>query len=183
MNSDDLKKVTKEDKGKKRTIRDWIILGLMVFGAITLLNLFPAKADPTISTSLEYLVQMIWILPAVMILMGLFKVWISKDMVVEYLGEASGFKGIFIAALLGSIPTGPLYVAFPLAATMREKGARIMNIIIFLSAWACIKLPQEMVELQFLGLDFMLTRLILTIIIVSMMGFVIEKIIGSELRV
>ncbi len=35
------------------------------------------------------------------------------------------------------------------------------------------KIPQEMVELQFLGLNFMVTRLILTIILVSVMGFFI----------
>jgi len=49
--------------------------------------------------------------------------------------------------------------------------------IIFLSAWACIKIPQEMVELQFLGARFMLLRLILTIIFVIIMGLSIEKII------
>jgi len=121
--------------------------------------------------------EMVWILPAVMILMGLFKVWVSKEMVVKYLGKASGLKGILIAVVLGATPTGPLYVAFPLAAAMLEKGARVTNIIVFLSAWACIKIPQEMVELQFLGLNFMVTRLILTIILVSVMGFFIEQLI------
>ncbi len=109
--------------------------------------------------------------------MGLFKVWVSKEMVVKYLGKASGLKGILIAVVLGATPTGPLYVAFPLAAAMLEKGARVTNIIVFLSAWACIKIPQEMVELQFLGLNFMVTRLILTIILVSVMGFFIEQLI------
>ncbi|KXA89725.1 hypothetical protein AKJ62_02470 [candidate division MSBL1 archaeon SCGC-AAA259D14] len=142
-----------------------------------LLSIFPGKTGPVLSTSRDYLMEMVWILPAVMILMGLFKVWISREMVVKYLGKASGLKGILIAVALGSTPTGPLYVAFPLAVAMLKKGARVMNIIVFLSAWACIKLPQEMVELQFLGLNFMVTRLILTIILVSVMGFFIEQVI------
>ncbi len=166
----------KENK-KKEMIRDWVLLALAVIAAAVLLSFYPGKIEPTISTSQNYLMEMVWILPAVMVLMGLFKVWISREMVVKYLGKASGFKGILIAAALGATPTGPLYVAFPLAAAMIGKGARIMNIIVFLSAWACIKLPQEMVELQFLGLDFMVTRLILTIVLVSIMGLVIEKIV------
>ncbi|KXB06366.1 hypothetical protein AKJ51_03800 [candidate division MSBL1 archaeon SCGC-AAA382A20] len=142
-----------------------------------LLSVYPDKVGPVLSTSKDYLMEMVWILPAVMILMGLFKVWVSKEMVVKYLGKASGLKGILIAVALGATPTGPLYVAFPLAAAMLEKGARVTNIIVFLSAWACIKIPQEMVELQFLGLNFMVTRLILTIILVSIMGFFIEQVI------
>ncbi|MEF8837254.1 MAG: permease [Candidatus Bipolaricaulota bacterium] len=165
--------------GKKDLIRDWVILALSVIGAVVLLSFFPAKVDPTISTSKNYLVEMAWILPAVMILMGLFKVWVSKEMVIKYLGKASGLKGILIAALLGATPTGPLYVAFPLAAAMIDKGARILNIVVFLSAWACIKIPQEMIEIQFLGLKFMATRLVLTVLLVSVMGLVIEKIIEN----
>ena len=58
-----------------------------------------------------------------------------------------------------------------------KKGASVSNIVIFLSAWACIKIPQELVELQFLGIKFMAARLILTIIFVAIMGIFIERLI------
>ncbi|MBS3814571.1 MAG: permease [Candidatus Bipolaricaulota bacterium] len=179
MNSEANQKDKGKEGGKKDLIRDWIILLLSAIGAVVLLSFFPGKVEPTTSTALNYLTEMAWILPAVMILMGLFKVWVSKEMVIKYLGKASGLKGILIAALLGSTPTGPLYVAFPLAAAMIDKGARILNIVVFLSAWACIKIPQEMIEIQFLGLKFMAARLVLTVLLVSVMGLVIEKIIES----
>ena len=68
-------------------------------------------------------------------------------------------------------------MAVPVAAVLIKEGDRMSNIIIFLSAWACIKIPQEMVELKFLGLKFMVLRLVLTIIFVVIMGLSIEKII------
>jgi len=74
-------------------------------------------------------------------MMGLFTVWISKETVVKYLGKTSGTKGILLALLFGATPTGPLYVVFPLAAALREKGAGLTNIVVFLTAWVCIKLP------------------------------------------
>ncbi len=40
-----------------------------------------------------------------------------------------------------------------------------------------MKIPQEMIEIQFLGLDFMATRLVLTLVSVSLMGLLMEKII------
>ena len=91
--------------------------------------------------------------------------------------KSERIKGISLAILFGSLPAGPLYVAFPMASALIKKGACISNIIIFLSAWACIKIPQEMVELRFLGLRFMVARLILTIIFVVIMGVSIEKLI------
>lgn len=166
-----------KEKQRKGMIRDIIILGIAIVIAIILISLFPDKREVITVSSWEFFVEMIWILPAVMVLMGLFAVWASKETVVKYLGKTSGIKGIFLAIFFGALPTGPLYVAFPVAAVLIKKGAKISNIIIFLSAWACIKIPQEMVELKFLGLKFMALRLILTIIFVIIMGLSAEKII------
>lgn len=145
-----------------------------------LLSFVPDKTESVISVSWEYFLEMIIILPAVMIVMGLFSVWISDDIIMKYLGESSGFKGILLSLFLGTLPIGPLYVAFPIAAFLIKKGARVSNIIIFLSAWACIKLPQELVELEFLGFNFMIVRLLLTIIFVIIMGLAIEFIINRK---
>ncbi|MBW2092936.1 MAG: permease [Deltaproteobacteria bacterium] len=120
---------------------------------------------------------MIMILPAVMIIMGLFSVFVQKELVVTYLGRTSGIKGILLAVFFGALPTGPLYIAFPLAVALRNKGASISNTVIFLSAWACIKIPQELVELQFLGIKFMAARLLLTVIFVALMGIFMERLI------
>lgn len=49
--------------------------------------------------------------------------------------------------------------------------------IAFLSAWASEKIPQEKIELQFLGLNFMAERLILTIIFIVTMQVSIERLI------
>lgn len=157
--------------------RDTLFLVIVLVVTIALLTIFPEKRPTVISVSKKFFVELILILPAVMVLMGLFSVFVSREMVVKYLGKSSGLKGFLLAIFFGALPTGPLYVAFPLAAALVRKGARRANIVIFLSAWACIKIPQEMVELQFLGLKFMATRLALIIIFVIFMGLMIERII------
>ncbi len=167
-------KQKKEEKAKKEMVRDLVIFGITLAATLILLMEFPDRRGAVISTSWNFFLEMILILPAVMVLLGLFAVFVPKEAVVKYLGKTSGIKGIFLAILLGALPTGPLYVAFPIAAALLKKGAKISNIILFLSAWACIKIPQEMVELQFLGLRFMLARLILTVIFVIIMAFIIE---------
>ncbi|MCD6466908.1 MAG: permease [Methanomicrobia archaeon] len=171
-----MKKDLKE-KQKRGMIRDWVLLGSILIITVVLLSIFPDKKGAVISTSWDFFIEMALILPAVMVILGLFAVWVPKDIVVKYLGNASGIRGIFLAIILGALPTGPLYIAFPMAAALLKKGAKISNIIVFLSAWACIKIPQEMVELQFLGAQFMISRLILTIIFVVIMGLFIEQVI------
>jgi len=167
----------KQAKQKKKMMRDWLFLGITIVIVVVLLSVFPEKTGPVTSTSQEYFIEMMVILPAVMVIMGLFAVFIPNETVVKYLGKTSGIKGIAVSILIGTLPTGPLYVAFPMAAALIKKGASRTNIVVFLSAWACIKIPQEMVEFRFLGAEFMFLRLILTIIFVIIMGIAIEKII------
>lgn len=163
-------------------LKDFVLLGIVLIFAALILRIFPDKIDAVKTESRKYFMEMMMILPAVMMITALFSLWVSRDTVEKYLGKASGIRGIFLAVFFGALPTGPLYVAFPVAATLLKKGARIANVIIFLSAWACIKIPQEMVELQFLGLKFMALRLILTILFALIMGLIIEYIIERSAK-
>lgn len=169
-------------KMKKELLRDWVILLALVAFAAVLLILYPSNRERVATTAWNYFVELMWVLPAVMVILGLFGVFIPNETVAKYLGKHSGAKGMMLALFIGMIPTGPLYIAFPIAAAMLKKGASVSKIIVFLSAWACIKLPQEMVELQFLGLEFMLLRLSLTILFVIAMGVGIEKIVEWQDR-
>ena len=163
--------------GQKKNKKGGIaVLAGIILAAVVLLVLFPENRAPSIEASSNLLKELILILPAVMVLMGLFSVWVSKEIVVKYLGHASGVTGLGLALFVGMMPTGPLYIAFPMASMLLKKGARVANIIIFLSAWACIKLPQELVEMRFMGFKFMIIRLTFTIVMVVIMGLVIEKI-------
>ena len=173
----DAAKMPDKKKARKELIRGYVLFAAILIAAAIILWIFPNKVTAATTTTWNYFLEMIMILPAVMIIMGLFSVFVSRELVVKYLGKASGIKGILLAVLFGALPTGPLYVAFPLAVALRSKGASISNIVIFLSAWACIKLPQELVELQFLGIKFMAARLMLTIIFVAIMGLFIERLI------
>lgn len=89
--------------------------------AVILVIIFPGSREAVVSTSRDYLMETAFVLPAVMVLMGLFSVYVPKEDVVKYLGKAAGIKGFFLALLFGTLPTGPLYVAFPMASTLIKK--------------------------------------------------------------
>ena len=160
-----------------KSTRSWLLLTACVAGFILLVFLFPVQGHNAARSAWRYFLDMVQILPGVLILMGLFAVWVPKEAVVKFLGSGSGLKGMALALLAGTIPTGPLYVAFPMAEALLEKGASVKNVMAFLSAWACIKIPQELVELKFLRPEFMALRLSLTVIFVVVMSWTIEQIV------
>jgi uncharacterized membrane protein YraQ (UPF0718 family) len=161
-------------------VRSWLLLAACVAGFIILLFLFPVQGNNAARNSWKYFLDMVQILPGVLILMGLFAVWVPKEAVVRLLGTGSGLKGVALALLAGTMPTGPLYVAFPMAEALLRKGASVRNVMAFLSAWACIKIPQELVELKFLGSKFMALRLGLTVVFVVVMAWMIEQIVNRN---
>lgn len=158
-----------------RIRKDLIVLVLLASAILALSLAFPSKGEKVARYSLNYLREIFSVLPAVLILMGLFTVWIKRETVAKYLGEGSGIKGLILAMALGSLPTGPLFIGFPLTAILLRKGMRVANAIAFLSAWACITIPQELVELQFLGWRFALTRFTLTAFLVGIMSLGAER--------
>jgi len=166
----------------KKTLKQWLAdyRWVLIIAVADLLvwAFWPAQVAPVIRNTWDYLVEMVVILIPVAVLIGLFEVWVPKQLIGKYLGRESGWKGILLALLFGAAPTGPLYVAFPIAAMLLKKGASPLNVVVFLNTWAAMKIPQLLVEARFLGPSFMLVRLALTVPSAILMGWLIQKWIG-----
>jgi len=168
-----------QGKPPKKTAKQWLadyrwVLIIAVADLLVWL-VWPAQAATVIRNTWDYFVEMVVILIPVAVLMGLFEVWVPKQLIGKYLGRESSWKGILLALLFGTAPTGPLYVAFPIAAMLLKKGASPLNVVVFLNTWAAIKIPQLLVEARFLGPSFMLVRLALTVPAAILMGWLIQK--------
>lgn len=151
------------------------ILILLIF--IALVIFVPNMARNSIIVTLDYLKEMALILPPIFMLMGLIEVWISKDKIQRWIGSESGIKGMAVSMALGTLPTGPLYVAFPMASSLLGKGASVRNIVIFLGSWAALKIPLLVMEIKFLGISFASLRFAITLVILILMGLLIEFIL------
>ncbi len=170
-----MKKQMKENTKKLIKVIMAVIVVLIVFEIF-----FPGKFITAINMSGRYGKEMISIFPAVLLIMGLADVWMPASLVKKYLGEESGIRGKVLAVFLGTLPAGPMYVAFPLAAELLRKKASISNIIIFLGVWASMKIPQIGVEIKFIGLKFAFLRFIFTLFSVVIIGIIIERAMDRE---
>jgi uncharacterized membrane protein YraQ (UPF0718 family) len=140
-----------------------VILAILAAATALVYMSRPDKALSVLFVSKDYMLEMLSILPPVLILCGLFDAWVPKQTIERLMGEASGARGASIALILGTVAMGPLYAAFPIGKSLLEKGASLYNVAVFLCVWASIKIPMILFEMKFLGAEFALLRLALTI--------------------
>lgn len=150
---------------------------------MVLFSFFPDKFLPSVHASWNSLSQFLLILPAVILLIGIFSVVATDDMVKKNFGKDTGFMGNIKALIFGSLmSTGPFYMSFPVARNLLEKGASVSSVMIFVSAWDGIAIVAELVEFHFMGPVFMVTRLVLTILGILILGQVAGGIFALSKR-
>lgn len=140
----------------------------------------PALARHSVTNSLKFLTEVLLVLPPVMVAMGLLDAWVPRALVEAHLGPGTGLRGALFAILLGTAAAGPIYAAFPIALSLKNKGAQLGNLVIFLGTWASIKIPMIIMESSFMGLRFALLRLAFTVPCVLVGGYLMEKMMHGE---
>ncbi|NLE08195.1 MAG: hypothetical protein GX631_02935 [Dehalococcoidales bacterium] len=125
-------------------------------------------------------IEMILFIPFLFIIVGLFDVWVPKEKIQRHIGQESGFKGIGIMVLLAMLQAGPLYGAFPVAYMLYKKGAGVRNIFIYLGAFTSMKLPMLGIEIGYLGIEFTITRTLVSLPLFIGIGFLMERILKNR---
>lgn len=112
---------------------------------------------------LTFALSMIKIVPVAFILIGLFEVWIKRETIEKHLGDNSSWRGYFWGILLAGTTVGGLYVAFPIAAVLYKKGAKLSVVFTYVGAAAVCRIPMMIFEASFLGMKFTLLRLMVSV--------------------
>ena len=112
---------------------------------------------------ISFSIEMLKLLPCAFILIGLFEVWVKKESVEKHLGKDSGVIGYIWIVLLAGTTVGGLYVAFPVAYSLYNKGAKIRFIFTYIGASAICRIPMTIFESSFMGIKFSLIRLLVSI--------------------
>ena len=143
--------------------------------SIAILFIQPDIGQKAFSITWENTLEMLTFLPPIFILLGLLDVWVDRETMMKYMGDNSGIRGGILAFILGSAAAGPLYAAFPVAGVLMKKGAKLMNVFIFIGAWSTTKIPLIVFETATLGFRFMIIRLVLNIIGIIVIAMILDK--------
>jgi uncharacterized membrane protein YraQ (UPF0718 family) len=108
---------------------------------------------------------------------GVILALLNPSFVGKIIGGSSGWWGVLLAAIVGSITLIPAFVAFPMAAMLLEHGAGYMQLSAFVSTLTMVGLLTLPLETKYFGKKFTTLRnslaFVLAFAVAAVMGVVI----------
>ena len=109
---------------------------------------------------------------------GLIVAVLSPEVISRILGGASGWLGVIVAAVIGSVSLIPAFVAFPMAKILLEHGAGYMQLAAFVSTLTMVGILTFGLEIKFFGKKFTIWRNILAFLAAFVIAAVVQKVVG-----
>jgi uncharacterized membrane protein YraQ (UPF0718 family) len=88
---------------------------------------------------------------SILIIIGIMLAVLSPETISKLIGQQSGWLGMGIAGIIGSVTLIPGFVAFPLAAALLKSGAGFMQIAVFISTLMMVGIVTIPLEIKYFG--------------------------------
>jgi uncharacterized protein len=137
-----------------------VILALSVFSALALgLSWLAWRRSPELlakgwKLGMGHFVEILPVLLVAMAVGGLVQVLVDRDWIEHWMGQSSGWRGVWVGCLAGTLAPGGPFITFPIAAGFLKAGAAVPTVVAFISAWAHWGLRMLLLETAFIGPRF-----------------------------
>ncbi len=109
---------------------------------------------------------------------GIIVAFLNPETIGRIIGDSSGWYGVILAAVVGSITLIPGFVAFPTAAMLLNNGAGYMQLGAFISSLMMVGVMTIPVEINFFGKKVTILRNIFAFIFSLFVAIIIGKVVG-----
>ena len=116
--------------------------------------------------------QMLPLLVFAMIVAGMVQVLIPREIISKWVGTESGFRGILIGTVVGSLMPGGPFISLPIAAGLLRAGASIGTMVALLTGWSLWAFTRAPLEIGIMGWQFWLIRLACTFFFPPIAGLI-----------
>jgi uncharacterized protein len=123
--------------------------------------------------------QIIPLLIFAFIVAGMVQSLIPQELISRWVGEGSGWRGIFLGSLAGGLAPGGPFVSLPIAAGLVRSGASVGTMVAFLTGWSLWAFARLPMEVGILGWRLTLIRLASVFIFPPLAGFIAQLIFGK----
>jgi uncharacterized membrane protein YraQ (UPF0718 family) len=110
----------------------------------------------------------------VILIVGILMAVMNPETITKVIGSDSGWIGVVLASIVGSITLIPGFIAFPTAAILLDGGAGYMQIGAFISTLMMVGVVTLPVEIKYFGRKLALYRNIFAF----MFSFLVAYVIG-----
>jgi len=114
----------------------------------------------------------------VMLFVGVMLAVLDPQTISKFIGKNSGWAGVVLAALVGSVTLIPGFVAFPMADLLIQAGAGFMQIGAFISTLMMVGIITMPVEIKYFGKKMTIYRNLMAFIFSFFVAYVIGKVVG-----
>lgn len=119
--------------------------------------------------------KLFWdILPAMILAFvaaGMITKVLPRELLTQWMGEGSGFRGLVVASVAGSLTPGGPFIQFPIVAALLKSGAGIAPLMTYVSAWALLSVNRFLIfEMPILGLKLSVVRMAASLVFPIMIG-------------
>jgi len=114
---------------------------------------------------------------SILLLIGMALAILSPEVISNLLGAKSGFLGLFIASMIGSITLIPGFIAFPLVAALLKNGAGYAQITVFVSTLMMVGFVTLPLEIKTFGKKAAILRNLTAFVFSYIAAFVIGGIL------
>ncbi len=115
----------------------------------------------------------------VVLFVGLMLSILNEETINKLIGTDSGWLGVILASIVGSVTLIPGFIAFPTAAMLLAGGAGIMQIAAFVSTLMMVGIVTLPVEIQYFGKRLAIYRNALAFCFSFLVAFVIKTVLEA----
>jgi uncharacterized membrane protein YraQ (UPF0718 family) len=127
----------------------------------------------------DSVVMMTHILPKIagaIILAGFVQVLLPREMVMQWIGEGAGLKGLVIASIAGMLTPGGPIVSFPLISALYAMGAGVSTLVAYLISWELMGMQRILIwEIPLMGVKFTVLRVSISLFFPLLAGILAQK--------
>lgn len=152
----------------------WILAGLAL--ALSLVK-SREKTASSLLAAWKFFRSMALPVLATLWAIGFLLTFLSPALISRAVGENSGWQGVVLAALFGSIVLIQAFIAFPLAGSILRQGASVSAIAAFVTTLVMVGVITAPVEMTFFGKKFTFWRNFLSFIFALIIALIMGAIL------
>ncbi len=114
----------------------------------------------------------------VVLLVGVLMAALDTETISKIIGADSGWIGVVLAAVVGSITLIPGFIAFPTAALLLQGGAGYMQIGAFVSTLMMVGVVTLPVEIKYFGKKLAFLRNLMAFVFSFLVAYIIGLVVG-----
>lgn len=123
---------------------------------------------------INILPQLLGIVSAV----GIIISFLNPETIGKLIGDSSGWSGVILAAIIGSVTLIPGFIAFPTAAMLLQNGAGYMQLGAFISSLMMVGLVTIPMEIEYFGKKVAIIRNTLAFCFSLVVAVIIGKVVA-----